>query len=129
MLQKKNFHLQDYNCILCNQYRLETRDHLFFSCPFALACWKYICPTFMPQQSVHDNIMGIKKELQVPFHMEIITAVNWSIWRTRNDYIFNGISPSLYRCRRIFKDELNLVFHRAKRKKYHAMQSWIENFR
>lgn len=29
----------------------------------------------------------------------------------------------------LFKEELNLVFHRAKRKNYHAFQTWIDSFR
>ncbi|PNT67314.1 hypothetical protein BRADI_3g24550v3 [Brachypodium distachyon] len=128
MLHKKKFHLQSYSCVLCNRNIMETRDHLFFHCPFAMTCWRDICPNFTPGQSVHEHIAAIKQELHVPFHMEIITAAAWSIWRIRNECIFNGITPSLYRCRNLFKEELNLVFRRAKRKNYHAFQSWIHNF-
>jgi hypothetical protein len=38
MLQRKRFFLPDYTCIMCNGSALETRDHLFFSCPFAESC-------------------------------------------------------------------------------------------
>lgn len=68
-------------------------------------------------------------KLHVSFHMKITSAAAWSIWNIRNDCIFNGIIPSLYRCRRLLKEELNLVFHRAKRKNYHAFQTWIDSFR
>ncbi|PNT69810.1 hypothetical protein BRADI_2g00791v3 [Brachypodium distachyon] len=118
-----------YTCVLCHQAHMETRDHLFFQCQFARSCWRYIYPGFTPGDNVHVNIDAIKQKLKVPFHMEITTLVTWSIWRTRNDFIFNGITPSLYRCRRTFKEELNLVFHGAKRKKYEGLQAWIENFR
>ncbi|PNT71558.1 hypothetical protein BRADI_2g31430v3 [Brachypodium distachyon] len=129
MLHQRNLHLPDYSCVLCNGVHLETRDHLFFHCQFSIACWRYICPTFTPQLNVHRNIMELKRHLDVPFHMEIIALVCWSIWRTRNDCIFNNLRPSLYQCRHIFKGELNLVFHRAKRKTYSNFKVWIDRFR
>jgi hypothetical protein len=30
-----NFFLEDYRCALCNQLKIETKDHLFFQYPFA----------------------------------------------------------------------------------------------
>jgi hypothetical protein len=35
MLQRKNFFMDDYSCIMCGTNGLETRNHLFFLCPFA----------------------------------------------------------------------------------------------
>ncbi|PNT64322.1 hypothetical protein BRADI_4g27427v3, partial [Brachypodium distachyon] len=125
----KNFHLQSHTCVLCSQQQLETRNHIFFHCQFARMCWGYICLMFKSQNSVHDNIMVIKQEHKLPFHMGITMLVSWSIWKTRNDCIFNGITPSIYGCKRIFKDELNLVFHRAKRKDYNGFKAWIDKFR
>ncbi|PNT64930.1 hypothetical protein BRADI_4g35116v3 [Brachypodium distachyon] len=129
MLQQKNFFLPSYACILCQGAQSESRDHLFFRCPFSLTCWRYICPQFVPHMNVHQNIQALKEHLMVPFHMEITTLVCWSIWKVRDDYIFKNIRPSLYRCNQIFKDELNLVFHRARRKKYSQFANWIANFR
>ncbi|PNT74499.1 hypothetical protein BRADI_1g15785v3 [Brachypodium distachyon] len=109
MLDKKNSHLQALHCVLCSMGIKETIDHLFFECPFALTCWRYICPNFIPHQSVHDSFAAIKEELKSPFHMEVSVLVTWSIWRTRNNYIFNQIQPSFYRCKMIFKEELILI--------------------
>jgi hypothetical protein len=33
LLQRKNFYMTDYTCIMCNQAVTETRDHLFFYLP------------------------------------------------------------------------------------------------
>ncbi|PNT76382.1 hypothetical protein BRADI_1g47614v3 [Brachypodium distachyon] len=74
------------------------------------ACWEYICPTFSAKQNVHDNVIHLKEELKVPFHLEIMVLCTWSIWKSRNDFIFNNIQPSFYRCRRLFKEELILSF-------------------
>jgi hypothetical protein len=61
--------------------------------------------------------------------MEIIMLVTWAIWITHNDFIFKAAPPSVYRCRKKFKDELALLVHKAKRKLYHGIVSWMENFR
>jgi hypothetical protein len=39
LLKRKNRHLDDYNCVLCNTNTEETCFHLFFTCPFSAACW------------------------------------------------------------------------------------------
>lgn len=30
LLQRKNFFIQDYTCVMCDQFFVESRDHLFF---------------------------------------------------------------------------------------------------
>jgi hypothetical protein len=47
--------------------------------------------------------------------MEIINLVYWSIWMARNEYIFRGLSPNIYRCGRIFKEEISLLLHKKLR--------------
>jgi hypothetical protein len=51
---------------------------------------------------------GSEFEIQntAAFFMEIIILISWSIWTTRNDFIFKRINPNLYRYRRKFKEEL-----------------------
>jgi hypothetical protein len=60
--------------------------------------------------------------------MEIIMLVTWSIWITRNDFIFKVAPPGVYRCRKKFKNELAFLVHQAK-KSYHGIVFWVENFR
>lgn len=115
MLLKRSFFIPSYECVPCGEMQPETRDHLFFHCPFAKACWTYLCPDYVPLPNVHANVNQLKQNLKVPFHMETTILAAWSIWKRRNEFIFNGRTPSLYRCRPIFKEELNLVFHRAER--------------
>ncbi|PNT60609.1 hypothetical protein BRADI_5g02111v3 [Brachypodium distachyon] len=121
--------LPSYDCVLCGVLHLETRDHLFFHCAFAKTCWAYLCGSFTPVANVHLNVESLKRKLKVPFFMEIIIMGAWSIWKVRNDFIFNQRTPNLYRCRQLFKEEMNLVFHRAKRKQYSNMAAWLARFR
>jgi hypothetical protein len=118
---------------MCNDAALETRDHLFFTCPFAVSCWQYLCPGWAPTLTdghivLQDVIQGLKAKIQQPFFMKIIILISWSIWTIQNDFDFKGITPSLYRCRYKFKEELALLIHKAKRKSYIDFRAWVTNF-
>jgi hypothetical protein len=54
----------------------------------------------------------------LPFFMEIIITMCWSIWMMRNDLIFHDISHTVQRCKSVFKKKFALVILRAKAK-YH----------
>jgi hypothetical protein len=60
--------------------------------------------------------------------MEIIMLVAWAIWTTHKDFIFKGVSPSLYRCRNRFRDEMALLKHKAVRKSYISIADWVNSF-
>jgi hypothetical protein len=100
MLQRKNFFMDNYSCILCGQDELESRNHLFFQCPFAQMCWQYLCPDWtLPQQlDIESLITSLKLSLNVLFFMELIMLTTWAIWTTRNEFIFKVTPPNLYRC-------------------------------
>jgi hypothetical protein len=61
--------------------------------------------------------------------MELVMLVIWFIWISRNDFIFKAAPPSVYKYRKRFKDELALLVHKAKKKSYHDIVSWVEDFR
>ncbi|XP_073360210.1 uncharacterized protein [Aegilops tauschii subsp. strangulata] len=79
-------------------------------------------------QGLQADIDSLKAELGLPFALEIIILASWAIWTTRNDWIFKRIVPSLYSCRKRFKEELKWLVHRAKRKAYHNMEGWVQAF-
>jgi hypothetical protein len=70
---------------------------------------------------------SLKVRIQQPFFMEIIMLISWSLWTIRNDFIFKGITPSLYRCKYKFKEEMALLVHKAKRKSYVGLKAWVTN--
>jgi hypothetical protein len=51
--------------------------------------------------------------------------IYWSIWTTRNDFIFKVVTPSLYRCRRKFKNKLALLIRKGKREYYSDIKDWV----
>jgi hypothetical protein len=50
--QRKNFFLSDYSCTMCNSSKMESGNHLFFTCPFTIMCWQYICPSWAPPNAL-----------------------------------------------------------------------------
>lgn len=73
--------------VLCTSSTEDTLKHLFLYCPFAQACF-YICKF---QSIVHPYAIldALKSQLHVPFFMENIILLRWSIW-TRNNLIFQN---------------------------------------
>ena len=120
--------LMDYTCVLCAYNVEEDMIHLLFQCPFALACWDtlhLIVPNTSDSGSITENF---RAQLQLPFFMEIIITMCWSIWTMRNDIIFRGIPHSVQRCKMVFKKEFALVIVRAKAAFHPNIDSWLEAF-
>jgi hypothetical protein len=74
MLQRKNFFMDDYSCIMCGANELETRNHLFFLFPFVHICWRYLCPSWTPphQTDIQSITDSLKVSLKESFFMEPI---------------------------------------------------------
>uniref|UniRef100_A0ACD5VR07 Uncharacterized protein n=1 Tax=Avena sativa TaxID=4498 RepID=A0ACD5VR07_AVESA len=101
-----------------------------FQCQFAQSCWKYICPSvsFLDTDGHFECILKLKEQLNKPFFMEIIILGTWAIWLTRNNAIFNQMTPNLFSTRAIFKSELKWLKYRAKRKSYTNFAAWADHF-
>ncbi|TVU31700.1 hypothetical protein EJB05_23398, partial [Eragrostis curvula] len=126
-LRRRNMFLDSYTCDLCILQREETLRHLFLKCNFARACWDSIGLHIPGSAATTETVKRLKRQLNVNFYMEVIILMSWSIWQTRNNWIFNNIDPTIEGCRQMFKKEMLLVVHRAKQKYFPALTSWIEN--
>ena len=82
--------------------------------PFASACW-FSPNLFIPPNSGPFEILeSFRDQLQLPFFMEIIVTMAWSIWTVRNDAIFKQVQPSLLHYRSVLRKEFAQVILRAK---------------
>ena len=107
--------LQDFNCVLCNAAVEESLSHLFVECPFATQCWGLINIQTNQHSDPFQNLQSFRDQLRVPFFMEVIILMAWTIWRSRNDLIFRQVNPSVLLALQNFKVELQLLLLRAKR--------------
>ena len=114
LLRRKRMVLDDYNCVLCHPSVEETLLHLFLACPFSQPCWATLGLVIQQPSDPYGTLMSFKNQLQLPFFMEIIVTMAWSIWTVRNDAIFKQVQPSLLHCRSVFIKEFAQVILRAK---------------
>lgn len=128
VLKRRNMHLDSYTCELCILQREETLRHLFVKCNFARACWSTIginIPTHLPMPTL---VRRLKTSLGVPFYMDIIILLCWSIWKTRNEWLFQNIDPTVQGCKSKFLSEMSTMIHRAKEKHKVDIQEWLQQF-
>ena len=128
LLKRRNMFLEDYNCAICGEEIEETLEHLFLHCNFASQCWTTLnveSDLNLDPLQILDRFRSI---LQVPFFMEIIILMSWSIWVTRNALIFDAVAPTVQSTIEIFKYNFAMVIHRAKRKYAPLMSIWLENY-
>ena len=88
ILRRRNMHLDSYTCENCILQREETIAHLFLRCNFAKACWLSIGVISPSTSCPKTAVARLRRQLNVPFWMEIITLMAWSIWKARNGWIF-----------------------------------------
>jgi hypothetical protein len=94
--------LPSYNCVLCHSVTEETLVHLFIDGPFAQACWNLFHLVISPVEPL-DVLVFFKHQLNVPFAMDVIIIMSWSIWMERNDLIFKNDPPILISVKQCFK--------------------------
>jgi hypothetical protein len=63
----------------------------------------------------------------LPFAMDIIIIMFWSIWPARNSWIFNNLDPSIPNCKNTFKREFLLVILRVKERHKENMSVWLNS--
>jgi len=128
ILRRKNRQLDDYNCVLCNTNSEETNFHLFFDCPFSIACWNSINISWDTNLDPLDMVCQARNTFGSTAFRELVITAYWVIWTTRNGVIFYAKSYSLNQWKFAFKEEIGLVCIKAKKKIRDVLLSWCENF-
>jgi hypothetical protein len=72
-------------------------------------------------------LQSFKEQLGVHFFMEVIILMSWSIWRSRNDFTFRQIQPTIASAKENFRKEFRWLLLRAKRAYYPMIEQWIAN--
>jgi hypothetical protein len=123
LLQRKNMDLQDYNCVLCTQGKLETLEHLFFECAFSKWCWRLVGVSWNTALSPQDMLIRSRHQFNSTIFREVIMVARWIIWCHQNAVIFDGALVSFRRWKEAFRDEFGLLLHRAKPSTKSLLQS------
>lgn len=117
--------LPSYSCVLCNG----DIEKVFITCFCNVRLGKLVGNLLHLEISdptdLHNSLESLKVQLNVPFFMDVIILLSWSIWMARNDLIFRNIQPSLQNVKDFFQ-EFALVILRAKKNAPTLMSSWID---
>jgi hypothetical protein len=113
------------SCILCTDQVLETRDHLFFDCPFARSCWDMCQIHWNTAMPISQRFLEAKTSFAGPCFMEVAVCVAWNIWKERNDFIFNNRLPSFDRWKVRFQSDLMLHRYRVKEALIQPLIDWV----
>jgi hypothetical protein len=81
-----------------------------------------VVPSWLRPERVTRHI---KRALGVPFTMDIIILMCWSIWKERNPWVFNNEDPSIEKCKYTFKREFALIIHRTRKHYVSNMELWL----
>ena len=107
-------------------YLRKQRDHLFFQCLLALNCLNLLNIQPILSNSVFDIMESLKSQINSSIFMSLIVSICWTIWMARNDLDFQGIQPSVVRCRNNEKN--SLLMHRVRTNHKPALEEWISFF-
>ncbi|KAI5021533.1 hypothetical protein ZWY2020_058263 [Hordeum vulgare] len=95
MLKRRHYHIADIESrVLCIAQEEETIDHLIFNYPFSQACWAKIGISYNSNISRIEATIRAKEICSGRLFFEIFTITAWNIWKERNNFIFNQISPT-----------------------------------
>ncbi|OQU84613.1 hypothetical protein SORBI_3004G087750 [Sorghum bicolor] len=114
------------NCVLCSLQFEETVDHLFMECSFARNCWSLLGLVIISEPDILRRLQSLKTQLNVSFFMEVIILLCRSIWISRNDVIFRGISVNCFSCIKIFRYHVKQLLWKVKKKYFPRIESWLE---
>ena len=126
--------LMDSRCVLC-QSTEETRDHLFFGCPYPQGIWRKIlklCNLDRRVMSWENELRWAEKRAKGRAMISLLLRVAWSafiynIWQERNtrifahaekteeqilNYIRETVRCRLTKLRNVKKDHVNMSLHR-----------------
>nr|TKW41484.1 hypothetical protein SEVIR_1G319400v2 [Setaria viridis] len=118
--------IADPACELCGQP--EDCDHLILRCRFAAQVWAAL-PADTTGASVRC-LWNIPRPTTVPsrHYSSFILLVCWLLWKSRNELVFQNITPSIGRFWLACRDEARLWSHRLKTEDRQIADAWCSLF-
>lgn len=75
--------------------------------------------------SFYEGLVLALEKLPAPIAMDIIILGCWNIWMQRNGRIFRNADPTFQAWKHSFKEDLNLLNRRIRKKHDACFQGWI----
>ncbi|KAL4576429.1 hypothetical protein LXL04_012522 [Taraxacum kok-saghyz] len=131
-LQKRQVELPNYCCGFCTG-ELETCAHLFLHCPWAKKVWRGVESW---SKTELENINNIEHLLSYTAQQSlsnrdkktrhaVIMVTLWSIWKARNEQIFNGKTIPPWRLTEEIKSQSDLWIKNRGPSEHTNLESWL----
>lgn len=91
LMMKKKFHVEFFDCVLCDSCPEECVMHLFFECSFNHSFWWALGIEWNPDYGIHEMIQDARSRYSFLGMKDFPITCCWSIWEQRNDAIFSDI--------------------------------------
>jgi hypothetical protein len=127
MLLRRHFNVQPNSFVLCMTNSVEDLDHLFFTCPFATACWSKLGYQWDMTQPLCARVLLELSRLRLPFCMEIFVFAAWEIWNLRNSKIFDDGVPTLRLWMKKVREQVYLQLVGVREDKRSTIIRWLES--
>ena len=130
MLRKRQFNVGNtFDCSMCAADTEETVERLFFGCAFSHSCWN--CLSFPILYNSNEDRLHLlahaKERWKRKLFMEIFAIAAWNIWKERNNFYFNGVTPQLSSWKTRFKDDFLLLIHRSKEETHPLIRTIVDS--
>jgi hypothetical protein len=77
----------------------------------------------MELSEMFANARGIFRK---PFFFEVFATATWNLWKQRNAFIFDNVTPSIRAWSFSFKRDLFLLSYRMKDDQKNPLLSWLD---
>jgi hypothetical protein len=114
-----------FSCMLCDTGLDETRNHLFFCCPFSSSCWSEIGINWCTDMHLGPMVADGKQSWARPFFTEILILGSWNIWKIRNRVFFDLAIPEVENWKRQLSQDLEILQCRVKEQLRTEIQIFI----
>lgn len=126
LLHRRGKFLEEvYYCPMCHDNIDETMIHLFFECSTSTTRWFMIGIQWTVQGSIFQMLTQKRAQLNIPYFMDLFMIAAWTIWKERNDLVFNGKPPSPTAWKQRFVNEVRLHFCRFNPSFQLVISQWL----
>jgi hypothetical protein len=113
---------------LCDDTSQEDFIHLFFSCDFSQRFWwklnmEWKWNTDLP---IMEILHMARNDYNFICFKETLIVGCWSLWNIRNIKVFEDQNPTIHETMRFFRENFELVRHRAKPSLKEDMSQWLD---
>jgi hypothetical protein len=129
MLRRRHFNIGSvFSCLTCRSGEDETRNHLFFTCPFSLTCWDLMGIKWNTNLPLGHMIAEAKQTWDKPLFTEAVILGAWNIWKIRNRKLFEGVTPDKEAWRRQILQDLDILKYRVKNSQKTSLHILVSQF-